>query len=383
MNIIIGADIVPTISNQDMFEKGLVEDLLGTDLLRIMENADFRVFNLEVPLTDVLQPIIKNGPNLASMPKGAVGLKAMNIDLLSLANNHIMDQNTQGLHSTIQTLEDLGIAYVGAGDNLSSAEKPYIFSIDGKTIGIYACAEHEFTIADKDTPGANPFNPLESLDHIAELKGKSDYVIVLYHGGKEFYRYPSPMLQASCRKMVDKGADLVICQHSHCIGSAEDWHGSKIIYGQGNFLFDHDESEYWQTGLLLQILEGFQIVFHPLVKKKNRVRLAEGIEREQILREFNARSEEIKDPRFVAEKYKEYSLEYLPNYIINIRNMKRPFVYKVINKLLRGTLDRVREDKYLKDTQIRLLNYIECEAHRELLISGLKNKQREEKVRGL
>ena len=58
-------------------------------------------------------------------------------------------------------------------------------------------------------------------------------------------------------------------------------------------------------------------------------------------------------------------------------------MYKVINKLLRGTLDRVREDKYLKDTQIRLLNYIECEAHRELLISGLKNKQREEKVRGL
>ena len=62
-------------------------------------------------------------------------------------------------------------------------------------IGIYACAENEFTIATDTTAGANPFDPFESLDHIQNLKRSCDYVIVLYHGGKEHYRYPSPYLQ--------------------------------------------------------------------------------------------------------------------------------------------------------------------------------------------
>ena len=43
-----------------------------------------------------------------------------------------------------------------------------------------------------------------------ELKKQCDYVIVLYHGGKEHYRYPSPYLQKVCRKIVDKGADIVV-----------------------------------------------------------------------------------------------------------------------------------------------------------------------------
>lgn len=33
-------------------------------------------------------------------------------------------------------------------------------------IDIYAFVENEYAIATKDAPGVNPFNPLESLDHI-------------------------------------------------------------------------------------------------------------------------------------------------------------------------------------------------------------------------
>lgn len=61
---------------------------------------------------------------------------------------------------------------------------------------------------------------------------------MLYHGGKEYYRYSSPNLQKTCRKMTEKGADLVLCQHSHCIGSYEEYNDSTILYGQGNFIFN-------------------------------------------------------------------------------------------------------------------------------------------------
>src|SRR5690606_29065463 len=117
-------------------------------------------------------------------------------------------------------------------------------------IGFYVCAEHEFSIASVDSPGANPFDPLESLDHIADLKNECDYVVVLYHGGKEHYRYPSPYLQKVCRKMADKGANLVICQHSHCIGCFEVYKDSTLVYGQGNFIFNKHDNEYWKTSIL-------------------------------------------------------------------------------------------------------------------------------------
>lgn len=97
-------------------------------------------------------------------------------------------------------------------------------------------------------------------------------MIVLYHGGKEQYRYPSPNLQKTCRKLVEKGADLVVCQHSHCIGCREEYLQGTIVYGQGNFLFDDEENEYWQTSLLIMISDDFEVKYIPLKKNKNTVR---------------------------------------------------------------------------------------------------------------
>jgi len=218
MQLLIAADLVPTESNIDLFNKADIKTLLGEELFSIWNSADVRIFNLEVPLVDKRKPIDKCGPNLIAPKSTAKGIKALKPSLITLANNHIMDQGIQGLNSTREVLNSYNIPYIGVGDNLFEASKPYILNQKGLKIGIYACAEHEFSIAEENKPGANPFDPLESLDHIYNLKKKCDYVIVLYHGGKEHYRYPSPYLQKVCRKMVDKGANLVITQHSHCIG---------------------------------------------------------------------------------------------------------------------------------------------------------------------
>lgn len=256
MKILIGADLVPTQSNYHLFQIGAVDELIGYDLKRELRNADFTIFNLEVPLTDRIEPIEKCGPNLRAPVDTIKGLKSINPHFFSLANNHILDQGRHGLENTIEVLDWAGIGYAGAGANLEEAKKPYIVEIQGIKVGIYCCAEHEFTIAKKHEAGANPFDPLESFDHISQLKQKCDFVIILYHGGKEYYRYPSPNLQKVCRKFVEKGANCVVCQHSHCIGAMEEWKvesGQKgvIVYGQGNFLFDYSESEFWKTSLLI------------------------------------------------------------------------------------------------------------------------------------
>lgn len=376
MKIIIGADLVPTESNYELFNNADVKVLIGSDLNNILSEADYRIFNLEVPLTNVETPIAKCGPNLISPPSTIAGIKAIGVDFLTLANNHILDQGEQGLYSTIDILSKNNIAFAGAGSNLDETSKPYIFEIEGKKIGIYCCAEHEFTIATETTAGANPFDPLESLDHIKDLKSQADYVIVLYHGGKEHYRYPSPHLQKVCRKCVEKGADLVVCQHSHCIGCEEKYLNGTIVYGQGNFLFDHSESEYWRTSLLMKITNDFDISYIPLVKEKNAVRLADEEKSNEIMLQFKQRSSEILIDGFIEEKYSEFAKSMINNYLFKLSGKRKSFLFRAINKMSGYRyMNFYLKRRYTQSDLLAIQNYIECEAHREVLCKGIKCKE--------
>ena len=372
MQILIGADLVPTSSNFELFKSGDANSLVGENLLECLKKADYRIFNLEVPLCDTLSPIDKCGPALIAPTHTVAGYKAMGVDMLTLANNHILDQGQAGLESTQRVLDDTGISYIGVG-KLENASRARFVEIEGKKkIGIYACAEHEFTIATEETSGANPFDPFESLDHISEMKKSCDYAIVLYHGGKEYYRYPSPYLQKSCRKMVEKGADLVVCQHSHCVGCEEKYQGGTIVYGQGNFLFDYSENECWKTSVLVSVNGGGEVAYIPLKKQGNAVRLAEGDDAAEILEGFKKRSEEIMQDGFVQSNYSTFADAMIERYLFAFSGIKRSFIYKVLDKLSGHRMTGyILRKKYTKEKRLVMQNFIECEAHRELIIQGL------------
>ena len=376
--IIVGADIVPTPSNQAIFESGNMDIVVDEKIQNILSNVDYRIFNLEVPLTDSETPIKKCGPNLRASTKAVRGLNCLKVDFVTLANNHIMDQDVQGLDSTIKVLNSANIAYAGAGDRLATAEVPHVFEIDGVCVGVYCCAEHEFSIAQNKHAGANPFDPLESLDHIAQLKSKCDYVICLYHGGKEHYRYPSPELQKKCRKIVEKGADLVVCQHSHCIGCMEEYDKGTIIYGQGNFLFDDSESIFWRTSLLLKIdLKNRNLEYIPVCKNENAVRMADLSEKKNILNEFLFRSQEILKNGELEKRYEEFAASMLSDYILKGDTVASSIIFRIINKISKNRLREYMTKKRVQKYKYALINQYDCEAHRELILKGLEISENE------
>lgn len=374
--LVIGADFVPTNGNSNVFAAGDGEALVGPELLALVQGVDFGVFNLEVPLTDTLNPIAKCGPCLDAPTSTIAGLKAVNPWAFTLANNHIMDQGVDGLRSTMDVLEGAGLQYFGAGANLTEAKKPLVVDIDGVTVGIFGCVEHEFSIAGEFSAGAAPYDPLDSFDDVRDLASRCDYVIVLYHGGKEHYRYPSPQLQRRCRKFAECGAQLVVCQHSHCIGCKENWADATIVYGQGNFLFDDaesDDNECWKTGLLLEVELGDQLAveYHPLVKMDATVRLATGSNAEAILNDFISRSEEIEEVGFVEKSYGEFARGMLNSYLACGIPGSGSLAFRVLNKLSRA---RLADRLVGANAGFALLNHVECEAHNELLIEGLRLK---------
>lgn len=372
MTIVIGADLAPIETDGKLFAEGKTALVVDPALLKHLQECDCSIFNLEGPLLNTGMPIRKDGPHISVREDSVNGFAALHIGLLTLANNHIMDYGEGGLCRTREILEQQGIPYIGAGNTIDEAKAPYIVEQAGRRVGVYACADREFSIASETLPGANPFTMPDSLNQIRTLKEQCDYVIVLYHGGRELYRYPSPGLQQICRQMADAGADIVVCQHSHCMGSEEEYHGARILYGQGNFIFGDAEDDVCVHSILMkiEIRETLHITYLPFRREKGRIVVMPSHEERRVMEEFEKRSMQIRKPGFIKEKYRELAETAIAGYLYQLAGW--PLLLIRIDKLFGRRL--IKKSFRKKEKRLLyVLNMFQCDAHRELIEQGLKN----------
>ena len=370
MNIVIGSDYMPgQLDQTEIYE--YINYYIPKDLKQVFADCDYRVLNLETPVTMNGTPIVKCGSNQKTNVYSLDILKDLHIDLLALANNHIMDYGEEGLIDTIMSLDERGIHHIGAGKDLNDAGEPFILSQMEQKVGFYNCCEHEFSIATSEHSGANPYDPLVVFEHVNKLKQQCDCVIVIYHGGKEYYPYPTPELQRVCRVFIDHGADLVVVQHTHCIGCEERYKDGIIVYGQGDFI---------STGFSKSIKpESMIINFDTVLKtikyipfKKDNSNLVVLDESHKAIMEYRKRSESIKNEGFVDSCFREYinkeSIQYLKQFA-----MTNSLVDKVLNKITKGKYTYKKSMKYFsKKKSVIIDNLFECESHRECVITALK-----------
>ncbi len=377
LNVIIGADLVPTSTNLDVFIQGDAKKLVGEELLDIIKNANIKIYNLETPLISNKTPIKKIGPTLGASVESIKGIKKLSPTYLNLANNHIMDHGIQGLCTTKKILEENNIEYGGIKNNINDkGNNIWIHKVENYIIGIYACCEHEFSIAKENEQGVEPYHQFYSFDAIKN--SNVDFLIVLYHGGKEYYPYPSPELQERCRRFIECGADLVVCQHSHCIGSEEIYQGKYIIYGQGNFIFDRFKRKECDNGMLLS----FNIIGNHKIDKMNyiitqrkgsKITKAENLITEEILKEYFERSERIDDKKFLKKKYDEFSEKNKYILLKKLDLLSDSLIFKVLNKITMNKLNEFYFNKvFLKKKGLVLQNLLDCEAWSEILLNLVK-----------
>lgn len=298
MKLILCGDVVPTAKSAPALERGDVRSAFGA-MVDEFASADAVVVNLECALTDSEAAIRKCGPNLKGKPVCARTLRDAGVTHAGLSNNHVCDFDIGGLHDTQRALESAGITWFGAGEDDTDSRKPLEFNCGGVRVGICAVCEHEYSYAMRAFPGANPFDPFITPDDVRALKSRCDMVIVMYHGGKEQCEYPSPRLRKACRALVRAGADIVVTQHSHCIGCREKYCGAEIVYGEGNFSFlAYEQNPQWRCGLALcvEVENGVRkLSYIPVVTTDTGIDIADGDSARTILDGFNARSELIKD----------------------------------------------------------------------------------------
>ena len=365
--IIICGDLCPTKDTKEYFENQ-DNDSLFNDIMPIFKNADFVLGNLEFVLTDSPKPITKAGPILHGKTSYIKTLKAAGIDAVSLANNHIKDCGEDGVLSTINACNENNIDCFGAGKNLTEAKKPYVKVVNGYKIGFISYAEQEFNVASDTEYGASFLDPYEDFDRIAEFRKQVDYLIILYHGGIEYYEYPSPLLQKKCRKFIEKGADLVTCQHSHCIGTIENYNEGSILYGQGNTLFGYREGDdSWNQGLLIKLMFNHsfkkpELELIPIHATKKGIRCMENTKASELLKRVYERSTNITDSKYIERKWIEFCNTKKSLYLPYLFGFGRYFIS--LNRILKNKIVSVFYSKRAIRTNH---NVIRCEAHNEVI----------------
>ena len=346
MKTLILGDVCPTVTTNPLFKANDINTLFG-DTLSLYEGNDIFFVNLECALTEGGTPIKKFGPNLRGCPETAQVLASIGVNYCGLSNNHILDYSAQGVADTMKALDEANIVYTGFGDNYESSRENLVINKNGHTVTIITVCEHEYTYALDDRMGSRPYDEYDTIEDIREARKSSDRVIVVYHGGKEHCRYPSPRLRKLCQAMIRNGADLVVGQHSHCVSCYEQYEGGHILYGQGNFHFVRPGMpECWNDCLALHYdTITNEVAFTPIVSETDHIRLANPVEANKILSGFENRNNSLLDGTWI-DGWRAFCDEVKPAYRRSIAGAGRE----------NSTAD---DDHFFA-------HYLDCEAHTDV-----------------
>lgn len=223
----------------------------------LISSADIAIGNLESPLSAEGDPIGKRFVFRAH-PRHIAGLAWAGFDVLSLANNHLLDFGHQGLAQTMEVLRDNGLAYVGAGASYEEAHRPLIREAKGIRVAFLAYAairwrgSHEVPTVERIA-----FAEVESVrEDVRRAKQEADLVVVIMHLGTEYQAYPDEEQLAVSRAAIEAGACLVIGHHPHVVQGTAVYGEGFVAYSLGNFVFDMDVSERAREGGILRVLLG-------------------------------------------------------------------------------------------------------------------------------
>jgi poly-gamma-glutamate synthesis protein (capsule biosynthesis protein) len=171
---------------------------------------------------------------------------------LGLANNHALDFGVPALHDCAAHLLRQGIQPVGIKIPTRNACAPSFFSIcNGKKIALLAISAFDATASSEIATASNR-RDLNAA--IADARSNANLVACLVHWGTENSEHITDIQRQLARWLIDRGVDLVVGSHPHCVQALDFYHGRPIAYSLGNLVFDGAPTvKSWNRGALLQI----------------------------------------------------------------------------------------------------------------------------------
>jgi poly-gamma-glutamate synthesis protein (capsule biosynthesis protein) len=248
----------------------------------LLRSADLTVGNLESPVAEKAQ-LRKSIYPYKVPPWTLAGLREAGFDLVSLANNHVVDCGPEGVAETIENLTVAGIGHFGAGNNLAQARRPAIAEVGGiKVAFVGMLAAETNVLAHEDTgdavsrarlerrvkrqfqaragrAGSVVATPESVTSIVEQAQSAADLVVLFPHWGVRYHRSPTASQRELARVAVEAGADLIVGHHAHFWQPVELIDGVPVVYGTGNFAFGSGNKRADEGLLVRATIEGASV----------------------------------------------------------------------------------------------------------------------------
>ena len=221
----------------------------------LLKSSDIAIANLEAPLTASGEKFENKTYTFKVPPMFAKGIKNAGIDIVTLANNHIVDFGCEGLRNTINSLDSEQIQHCGAGADKSDACQPVYIEHAGIRVAFISFSmtfPDEFWASNSSCGTCYPTEALlEQL--VKTCNDSAGLTVVSFHWGAEKRTTPKDYQIFFAHKAIDLGADLVLGHHPHVLQGLELYKGKLIAYSLGNYVFG-SFSRFAKTSIVLQAL---------------------------------------------------------------------------------------------------------------------------------
>lgn len=219
--------------------------------------GDIIFANLESPI--ISGRAVQPGEMSFRMDPGVEqALQKINVNVVSLANNHTPNWGAQGLKDTFKYLTAAGILYVGAGEDDIRANEPKYITRNGITFAFLAYNDPSVVPVNYEAASSHFGTAFTRIDKmtaaVREAKQQADFVVVSMHDGTEYVQKLSDTQINFAHAAIDAGAELVIGHHPHVVQRVEEYKGKYILYSLGNFVFDQQWSEQTKEGAMVKII---------------------------------------------------------------------------------------------------------------------------------
>lgn len=205
------------------------------ELKLFFEQFDYVVGNLEAPFTLKMSSIIPKSMHLKSNPENVEILKILNINIVSLANNHIYDYGRKGFDSTIEILKKNNILWFGVNEQQVNLQK----GNSSMTLLAYNCLStngNNYSLF-PFKKGVNTLTYKNVSTDLKNCKLNNSLPIILTHWGLEHTKYPNLEHINFFKKIAVDNDFTLLGSHPHVIQGYMKSNNSYAIFSLGNFLF--------------------------------------------------------------------------------------------------------------------------------------------------
>lgn len=230
---------------------------------KLFDRSDITVANLESIIAGTEIGLSAYPKFNAPVEIGYI-LKEMGVDLVSIANNHILDRGEEGLLKSIENLEKIGLEYDGGFKSFKDRNRLRIITRNGLRICFVSYTRGtNFIKIPEDKPYlVNSLKKISSLKIQTTLRkiksnNLADVIVVNLHFGEEYHLYPSSAQRELAASLADAGADVILGHHPHVLQPPEWIENSRgmktfVAYSLGNF-FSGQNGLHRQIGAALSL----------------------------------------------------------------------------------------------------------------------------------